>query len=73
MNRYVRGEQITPRLVWEHVRGHVVRTPCGYGLFDDTVRDKNASFALELVRHDVAILYRTHGDTELTQPTRGVR
>jgi hypothetical protein len=22
---------------------------------------------------DVAILYRTHGDTELTQPTRGVR
>jgi hypothetical protein len=51
MNRYVRGEQITPRLVWENVRGQVVRTPCGYGLFDDTVLDKNSSFAIALVRH----------------------
>ena len=51
INRYLRGEQITPRLVWENVRGQVVRTPCGYVLFDDTVLDKNYSFAIELVRH----------------------
>jgi hypothetical protein len=51
INRYLRGEQITPRLVWEHVRGQVVRTPCGSVLFDDTVLDKNYSFAIELVRH----------------------
>jgi hypothetical protein len=50
INRYLRGERITPRLVWENVRGQVVPTPRGYVLFDDTVLDKNASFAIELVR-----------------------
>lgn len=50
INRYLRGERITPRLVWEHVRGQVVPTPHGYVLFDDTVLDKNFSFAIELVR-----------------------
>jgi len=50
INRYLRGERITPRLVWENVRGQVVPTPRGYVLFDDTVLDKNYSFAIELVR-----------------------
>jgi Transposase DDE domain len=49
-NRYLSGERITPRLVWENVRGQVVPTPHGYVVFDDTVLDKNASFASELVR-----------------------
>ena len=51
INRYLRGEKVTPRLVWEHVRAHVVLTPCGSVLFDDTVLDKHSSFAIELVRH----------------------
>jgi hypothetical protein len=51
IHRYVRGEQITPRLVWENVRGPVVQPPCGSVLLEDTVLDKNSSFALELVRH----------------------
>jgi hypothetical protein len=51
INRYWRGEQLTPRLVWEHGRGHVVQPSGGYVLCDDTVRDKNASCAIELVRH----------------------
>ena len=51
INRYLRGEQITPRLIWENVRGQVVQTPRGYVVFDDTVLDKNYSFAIELVRH----------------------
>jgi hypothetical protein len=46
----VRGEQITPRLVWETVHGQVVLTPDGSVLFDDTVLDKASSFAIELVR-----------------------
>jgi Transposase DDE domain len=50
INRDLRGERITPRLVWENVRGQVVPTPHGYVLFDDTVLDKNFSFAIELVR-----------------------
>jgi hypothetical protein len=50
INRYLPGERITPRLIWENVRGQVVTTPPGYVLFDDTVLDKNDSFAIALVR-----------------------
>lgn len=50
INRYLGGERITPRLIWENVRGQIVPTPRGYVLFDDTVLDKNYSFAIELVR-----------------------
>lgn len=50
INRYLCGERITPRLVWENVRGQVAPTPRGYVLFDDTVLDKNFSFAIDLVR-----------------------
>ena len=50
VNRYLRGEHITPRLVWENVASQVIRTPYGYVVFDDTVLDKNTSFAIELVR-----------------------
>lgn len=48
--RYLEGEKITARLVWENVRGQVVRSTQGYLVFDDTVLDKNSSFAIELVR-----------------------
>ena len=50
INRYLRGERLTPRLVWENVAADVVATPHGYVIFDDTVLDKTSSFAIELVR-----------------------
>jgi hypothetical protein len=50
INRSLRGDRITPRLVWENVREHVVVSPRGSGLFDDTVLDKHDAFAIELVR-----------------------
>ena len=50
INRSLRREQVTPRLVWDNGREHVVPTPCGYVRFDDTVLDKNSPFAIELVR-----------------------
>lgn len=46
----MRAAKLTPRLVWENVRRQVVATPKGYLVFDDTVLDKNYSFAIELVR-----------------------
>jgi len=46
----LRGEKITPRLVWENVVHQVNQTEDGYLVFDDTVIDKNHSFAIELVR-----------------------
>jgi Transposase DDE domain len=50
VNRYLRGERLTPRLVWENVAAQVEPTLLGYILFDDTVLDKNTSFAIDLVR-----------------------
>jgi hypothetical protein len=50
INRYLCGERITPRLVWDNVRSQVVETERGYVVFDDTVLDKNYSHSIELVR-----------------------
>jgi len=49
-NRYLLGDEIRPRLVWENVQGQVVQTPYGFLVFDDTVVDKNFSHNIELVR-----------------------
>jgi hypothetical protein len=51
INRYLRGERITPRLLWENVQGQVVPTKRGSLVFDDTVLDKNYSQQIELVRY----------------------
>lgn len=50
LNRFLRGEKLKPRLVWEQVKDSIVFSDNGYVLFDDTVADKNYSFAIELVR-----------------------
>ncbi|MCI0618807.1 transposase [bacterium] len=50
INRYLRGERIKPRLIWQNVKEQIVPTPQGYVIFDDTVLDKNYSFKIELVR-----------------------
>jgi hypothetical protein len=49
-NRYLAGDEIRPRLVWENVKGQVIQTPYGFLVFDDTVIDKNFSNNIELVR-----------------------
>ena len=49
-NRYLAGDEIRPRLVWENVAGQVVQTTYGFLVFDDTVIDKNFSRRIELVR-----------------------
>jgi hypothetical protein len=50
LNRYLRGDRIPPRLVWENVEPSIVRSPQGYVVFDDTVLDKRHSSQIELVR-----------------------
>ena len=50
VNRYLQGERITPRLVWENVCGEIVFSPTGYVVFDDTVLDKSYSHRIDLVR-----------------------
>lgn len=50
INRFLRNEKFTPRLVWENVQSQVVQTPQAYVVFDDTVLDKNYAHQIELVR-----------------------
>ncbi len=50
VKRYLEKDKLTARMVWENVRGQVVRTQEGYLAFDDTVLDHNSSFKIELVR-----------------------
>lgn len=50
INRFLKGEKITPRLIWENVKSQLITTDSGYLIFDDTVLDKNFSFKIELVR-----------------------
>ncbi len=50
INRFLKGEKITPRLVWDNVESEIVTSESGYIIFDDTVLDKNYSFDIELVR-----------------------
>jgi len=50
LNRYLGGDKLRPRLLWEQVKDSIVTSPNGYLLLDDTVADKNYSFAIELVR-----------------------
>lgn len=50
INRYLRNDRLTSRLVWENVRSQIVPSAHGYLVFDDTVLDKNFSHKIELVR-----------------------
>jgi len=50
INRYLSGEKLTPRLLWENVKPLIVPEPAGYLIFDDTVLDKRFSQSIELVR-----------------------
>ena len=50
LNRYLRGEKLTPRLLWENVREVYQPSPKGYLLFDDTVLDKSSGPCIETTR-----------------------
>lgn len=50
INRYLREDRLTSRLVWEHARPQIQPSAHGYVIFDDTVLDKNFSHKIELVR-----------------------
>jgi hypothetical protein len=50
INRYLGGEKLTSRLIWENVRSQVVLSTHGFLVFDDSILDKNFSNKIELVR-----------------------
>lgn len=50
INRFLRLDKLTPRTLWENVRGDVVTNQEAYVLFDDVVLDKRHSREARLVR-----------------------
>jgi hypothetical protein len=53
INRYLGSEKVTPRLVWDNVVGtNRADAARGFILFDDTVLDKNYSFAIDYWIYD---------------------
>ena len=50
INRFLRTDHLSPRVVWDNVREQVVQTPTGYLVFDDTVLDKRYAHQIELLR-----------------------
>jgi DDE superfamily endonuclease len=50
INRYLRTEKLSPRLLWENVKSLIQSHHQGYIIFDDTVLDKRSSQDIELSR-----------------------
>ena len=50
INRSLRNEKMTPRLVWDNVREQIAAYEEGCIAFNDTIIDKDASHKIELVR-----------------------
>lgn len=50
INRYLRREKLTPRLLWENVKLLIQVSEKAYIIFDDTVLDKRYSEDIELTR-----------------------
>ena len=50
INRYLRGERITPSLLWDNAKHQIMAHENAYIIFDDTVLDKRYSKNIELTR-----------------------
>ncbi len=50
LKRYLAGDRLTPRMLWEHVKDDVVLAPDGYLIFDDTVIDKRYAKKIALAK-----------------------
>ena len=51
INRYLKGEKLSPRLLFEQVESLLERDPGAYLIFDDTVLDKSSGPEIEPARH----------------------
>jgi len=50
INRYLRREKSTPRLLWDNVQHLIQRRENAYLVFDDTVLDKKYAKKIELTK-----------------------
>ena len=50
INRYLAGDHLRPRDVWDAIKPHLEQMPNGYLVFDDTVIDKRYAKAIALTK-----------------------
>ncbi len=50
INRYLAGDRLPPRYVWESVKPHLEQTSNGYIIFDDTILDKKHAKKIALAQ-----------------------
>ena len=50
ITRYLSGDRLTPRMLWEHVKSDLVADADGYLIFDDTVIDKRYAKKIALAK-----------------------
>lgn len=51
INRFLKYENYSPKLLWEHVKQEIITSPNGLLIFDDTVFDKSNTTAIEVARN----------------------
>jgi len=49
--RYLAGEKLSSRMLWEHAKHQVVLSENGFIVYDDTVLDKSYANAIDLARY----------------------
>ena len=50
VNRFLRNDKLTAKIIWEHVKGDIVPSENGCLVFDDSVLDKGHSHCIEMVK-----------------------
>ena len=50
VNRFLRNNKLTARIIWEHVKGDIIPSDYGCLVFDDSVLDKGHSHCIEMVK-----------------------
>ena len=50
VNRFLRNEKITGKIIWEHVQGDIFLSTHGCLVFDDSVLNKEHSHCIEMAQ-----------------------
>jgi hypothetical protein len=50
INRFLRNNKLTARIIWEHVKGDIIPSDHGCLVFDDSILDKGHSHCIEMVK-----------------------
>lgn len=68
INRYLHGEKLTPRLLWDNIKPLLQPSENAYVVFDDTVLDKRHSTSIELTRRQYSTVFLGGNNSSQNKP-----